>query len=253
MGTGWTQATKVADELTTYWKFAQLLRIGYAPRALADDFLGQVARFGGAAMLFRTASGSKDLASDLFNATVRRSNTARLRIDMANAETQLAQMRGIQSSLKASINRGKARGQDVLSLEARMSDLIEDMAEVQLKHANMSKIAARGAGQKDVRIGREVFSPAFGGQQGKLYADLSSGARNMFNLMGTQTDWYLKEVRRRDWQHVDVATHGAEKHLSAWNRIITRQIASWPWRESLKRRLFTGCARPQRVDAMLMM
>ena len=224
-GTGWTRTQKVTDELTTYWKFAQLFRIGYAPRALADDFLGQVARFGGAAMLFRAASGTADGVKDMFNATIRRDRTAQLRLDLQVKDTQLAQMSTMQANLKAQIVKGKARGQDVTHLEDSMVDLLDDMAKVRNEHANISAIAATGASKKDVRIGREVFSPYFGGQQGELFADLSSGGRNMFNLMGTQTDWYLKEVRRRDWEHIDPVTHGAEKHLQAWDRVITRQIA----------------------------
>lgn len=225
LGTGWTRSTDVVDDLTTYWKFAQLFRVGYAPRALADDFLGQAARFGGAAMLFRTASGSADMTKDLFNATVRRNRTAQLRVDMANTDTMLTNMTNMQNSLKSQINRGKAQGRDVTALEDDLRTLIDDMGDVQSKHANLSAIAASGASKKDVRIGREVFSPYFGGAQGEMFADLSGGGRNMFNLMGTQTDWYLKEVRRKDWEHIDPVTHGAEKHLAAWDRIIGQQIA----------------------------
>lgn len=221
----WARTQKVIDELTTYWKFAQLFRIGYAPRALADDFLGQVARFGGAAMLFRTASGTADGVKDMFNATVRRSRTAQLKTDLAVKQTQLDQMSTMQANLKNQILRGKATGKDVTALEDDMVNLLDDMARVRNEHANISAIAVSGASKKDVRIGREVFSPYFGGQQGELFADLSGGGRNMFNLMGTQTDWYLKEVRRRDWEHIDPDTHGAERHLEAWNRVITRQIA----------------------------
>jgi hypothetical protein len=224
-GTGWTRTQKVTDELTTYWKFAQLFRIGYAPRALADDFLGQVARFGGAAMLFRAASGTAEGTRDLFNATVRRSRTAQVRLDMQVKDTQLAQMATMQANLKNQILKGKATGKDVTMLEDDMTDLLDDMAKVRDERASLSAIASTGAGKKDVRIGREVFAPYFGGQQGELFADLSGGGRNMFNLMGTQTDWYLKEVRRRDWEHIDPSTHGAEKHLEAWERIVTRQIA----------------------------
>lgn len=225
LGTGWTRSVDVVDDLTTYWKFAQLFRVGYAPRALADDFLGQVARFGGAAMLFRTASGTSDGVRQLFNATVNRNRVATLRVDMANKEAQLAQMGKMQDSLKNQILRGKARGQDVKALEDDLKTLVEDMDAVRLEHSNVSAIAASNAGKKDVRIGREVFSPYFGGAQGELFADLSSGGRNMFNLMGTQTDWYLKEVRRKDWEFIDPSVHGAEKHLAAWDRIISRQIA----------------------------
>lgn len=224
-GVGWAHTKKVADELTTYWKFAQLFRLGYAPRALADDFLGQVARFGGAAMAFRVASGSRVAMQDMFNATIRGDKTAQLRTDLAIKETQLENMSKMESNLKARILKGKARGQNVAHLERDRADKLRDIEAVRQEHASLSQIAAKGAQNKDVRIGREVFSPYFGGTEGKLFADLSGGGRNMFNLMGTQTDWYLKEVRRKDWEFISPEIHGAEKHLQAWNRIISRQIA----------------------------
>lgn len=225
VGTGWTRTQSVADDLTTYWKFAQLFRIGYAPRALADDFLGQVARFGGAAMLFRTATASGDMVMNMFNAVMRGDRISQLKTDIALKETQLTEMGNIQASLKSSINRGKARGQDVTQLEDDLITLIDDMDAVRIKHSNLTAIAGSGMAKKDTRIGREVFSHHFAGQEGELFADLSSGGRNMFNLMGTQTDWYLKEVRRKDWGHITPESHGAEKHLEAWQRLITRQMA----------------------------
>jgi hypothetical protein len=134
-------------------------------------------------------------------------------------------MSAMQVQLKNRILRGKAQGRDVTTLEDDLTDLLDDISVVRNEHAKLSAMASTGAGKKDVRIGREVFAPHFGGPQGELFSDLSSGGRNMFNLMGTQTDWYLKQVRRKDWERIDPSTHGAEKHLQAWERVISRQIA----------------------------
>ena len=63
-GDFWYKTNEVADTLSTIWKFGQLFRLGYAPRALADDFLGQVARFGGLSMAQRAAQGGKIMLQD---------------------------------------------------------------------------------------------------------------------------------------------------------------------------------------------
>jgi hypothetical protein len=53
------------DYLSHLWKFATLFRLGYIPRVLSDDLLGQVARLGAATMAARTGYGVKNLATNL--------------------------------------------------------------------------------------------------------------------------------------------------------------------------------------------
>jgi hypothetical protein len=53
------------DHLSHLWKFATLFRLGYIPRVLGDDLLGQSARLGAAAMMARTGYGVKNLATNL--------------------------------------------------------------------------------------------------------------------------------------------------------------------------------------------
>ncbi|MEV7814252.1 hypothetical protein AB0P05_26530 [Streptomyces flaveolus] len=53
------------DYLSHLWKFATLFRLGYIPRVLSDDLLGQSARLGAASMAARTGYGVKNLATNL--------------------------------------------------------------------------------------------------------------------------------------------------------------------------------------------
>jgi hypothetical protein len=55
------------DHFSHLWKFATLFRLGYIPRVLGDDLVGQVARVGAAAMAARTGYGVKNLATNLFH------------------------------------------------------------------------------------------------------------------------------------------------------------------------------------------
>jgi hypothetical protein len=54
-----------ADNISHVWKFATLFRLGYIPRVLSDDLMGQVARLGAATMMARTGYGIKNLATNL--------------------------------------------------------------------------------------------------------------------------------------------------------------------------------------------
>jgi hypothetical protein len=56
-----------ADYMSHLWKFATLFRLGYIPRVLSDDLLGQAARLGAATMAARTGFGVKNLATNLFH------------------------------------------------------------------------------------------------------------------------------------------------------------------------------------------
>lgn len=56
-----------ADYVSHLWKFATLFRLGYIPRVLSDDLLGQVARLGAATMAVRAGYGVKNLATNLFH------------------------------------------------------------------------------------------------------------------------------------------------------------------------------------------
>src|SRR5262249_26414950 len=53
------------DYFSHLWKFSTLFRLGYIPRVLSDDLLGQVARLGAATMAARTGYGVKNLATNL--------------------------------------------------------------------------------------------------------------------------------------------------------------------------------------------
>jgi hypothetical protein len=55
------------DYVSHLWKFATLFRLGYIPRVLSDDLLGQTARLGAAAMAVRAGYGVKNLATNLFH------------------------------------------------------------------------------------------------------------------------------------------------------------------------------------------
>lgn len=225
-GRGWHELDAVADTIGTTWKFAQLFRVGYIARALSDDFLGQLARFGGMAMATRAAGGSKTFVTDLVRGKFMKDSVDTARGAMDMLDTQISDLARVQENLKSEIalvSAGRKPG-DVKALTDDLNSITDDILDFRNTHADMSEIAARGSQMRDVRIGRQVFSGAFAGKQGELFADLAAGERNFANMMGNSSDWYLKRMRRQNWENISVTTKGEDFHLDAWHRVVNDQI-----------------------------
>lgn len=249
VGDGWYKTTEVADTLSTVWKFAQLFRLGYAPRALADDFLGQVARFGGLAMAQRAISGGKVMLQDFTRGKWASDSVSAARQTEGMLSQHIDELGAFQVEIKGELNRARAMGADpadIARLEDDLADITDEIATAQNTHRDYGVLAAYGAQTRDVQVGREVFSGAFAGKQGELYRDLAAGERNFANLMGSQADWYLKKMRRLNWENVTVSSHGADKHMEAWMRHVNDQIGQ----STIGKQVLQGKTESQLVDWM---
>lgn len=228
IGTGWEKAVDLADAAGSIWKFAQLFRLGYAPRAMADDALGQVARYGLFSTLDRMVKGGKYKAQDIANATFLRGRVDNAQFAMERATQDLEDHASLQASLKHELDRAKITG-DTAKVQQVQQDLDLSMqwaAETREELADMDNLVKGGQSMKHVQVGRQIFTPAFGGKEGGLFRDLSAGNHNFQNLMGSQADFYLDRMRRMDWENITPAQHGAEKHMNAWLRVINQQVAN---------------------------
>lgn len=225
-GKAWYKVDETADYLGTIWKFAQLARLGYGPRALADDFLGQLARFGGMAMATRTTMGTGTFVTDLVRGKFMKNTVQTARANMAMQDTLLADMARMQASTKNELMRVQAgvKQGDAAALEQAYNDITDEITELKLLRADESNKAALGSQMRDVKIGRQVFEGPLAGKQGEMFRDFTAGQRNFANLMGSSSDWYLKRMRRQNWQDVSVGKVGEEKHLEAWYRVVNDQI-----------------------------
>lgn len=224
IGDKWITTSTVADTLSTTWKFAQLFRLGYAPRALADDFLGQVARFGPLAMVDRAAKGGKITLQDFVRGKWASDSVAAARQTQGMLAQHIDELSVSQAATKQELLRAQARGGNTTQLQQDLKDVTDEIATSKSTHADYGQLVNYGAQMRDVRVGREVFQAPFGGKQGEMFRDLASGQRNFNNLMGAQADWYLKKMRRSDWENITPATHGPEKHMEAWIRHVNDQI-----------------------------
>ncbi len=249
VGDGWYKTNEVADTLSTVWKFAQLFRLGYAPRALADDFLGQVARFGGMSMAQRAIQGGKVTMQDFIRGKWASDSVVAARQTEGMLSQHIDELSTFQTEIRAELNRAKAMGgspAQIRQLEDDMADITDEITTAKVTHSDMGSLVNYGAQTRDVKVGREVFAAPFGGKQGELYKDLAAGERNFANLMGSQADWYLKKMRRLDWENVTVSSHGADKHMEAWIRHVNDQIGQ----SKIGRQVLDGKTEGQLVDWM---
>lgn len=238
-GADWmNKASGVADTLTTFWKFAQLFRLGYGPRALADDFLGQLARFGGIAMTGRAIQGGKIAAEDFYHGRFARDDVDAARVGLGKSTQKIQELGAQQKSAKQALLRAQAKGgtpADIRILEDDLKLIDDEIVSTQKEHADYTLMSRNGAQTRDVQIGRQVFDAPFGGKQGELFRDLTQGQRNLNAIMGSSSDWYLKKMRRMNWENITPASHGADKHMEAWVRHINDQIGqSTIGREALR-------------------
>lgn len=212
----------MADTLGSYWKFAQLFRLGYAPRALADDFLGQLARFGPAAMAGRMAEGGKVTVQDFFRGRWASDDIEAARFAHENEVGNIERLTEQQQTTQRLHDDPTATPADKLALKADLDDIKLDLDAAHTRRKMYSDMTAYGAQTRDIRVGRQPFEGALAGKQGQLFADLSRGEKNLDNMLGSEASSLLKRSRRMDWKNIRARETG---HMEAWTRKINRQIA----------------------------
>lgn len=239
--------SSLADVLGSLWKFNALLRVGYGPRAISDDFLGQIARFGAYTMFVERAAkgGGRGIIRSLNNAFndptlyhARRTGmeggiqTATERIaDLTRKQGQIEKY--LPPNVNAPVGRAARRAH-----AKRVSDLADLQREIERQHgiisdtqsalANLDKWrAASGKGYVALDDGTAIPA-AFEGSQGALFKDLNSGRRTVDTMMGGTAVDLLNYLRNGDWGVVEAARASRSEYLSAWLRNVQRQIAQDP-------------------------
>lgn len=247
-GDKWQTAVGLADYVGSIWKFSQLFRLGYGPRALADDALGQLARFGPVAMASRSIKGGKYTFEQMRRSMIPGNVFENAMVARSDLEGHLDDLGIRQSSLENDLNVAKIEGRhaDVQSLTDELNANIDDIATARQSFADMDKMVKGGQAYKHTEQGRQIFDPAYAGAEGGLYRDLASGDKNFSNMMGTAADAYLGRFRRMDWVQMSPAKHGAEVHMDAWLKTLNQQVAH----DKLASKYLKGES-PQKLEAWL--
>lgn len=158
------------DQVSHLWKFATLFRLGYIPRVLSDDLLGQVARLGAASMAVRAGYGVKNLATNLFHwkpASFYEGQEAVAREGIKYADEEIKALQPELDRISISLERanavyrtdlGKARAR---ATKARNTLAAMDQAADPVKYAAMQQMSSKLDAQVTAAEKRlETHSPA---------------------------------------------------------------------------------------------
>lgn len=228
--------TSVTDTMNHYWKALQLIRPAYMPRALSDDFLGQVARFGSMSMMQRAVEGGKITAQDMWLSRFRKDEVGTAQAAFAQNEQhleELGQMEQKQSTDLEALTPGTPEHDQASANLDLIRNTIEDARQ---KSFGLSQVMAGGKGSRQVSIGRDVFSAPYGGPGGQMARDDIAGTRFAEIVNSDPANFYLRQMRQLGWTTIDAKGDAAAQaqHLTAWNRILQRQIAqSYPGKLAL--------------------
>lgn len=170
--------TDSLDYTSHLWKFATLFRLGYIPRVLSDDLLGQTARLGAATMAARTGYGVKNLATNLFQfkrAAYYEGAEATAKQGLKYADEEIAALKPDVDRIQTSLDRasavyrtdlGKARSR---ATKARNTLATMDQAADPVKYAAMTKLADKLDAQVKLAEKRlETHSPTRRARLGHL-------------------------------------------------------------------------------------
>ena len=237
LGTVANQAQYVTDNLNHYWKAFQLLRPAYTVRALSDDFLGQVARFGAMSMVQRAIEGGKVKAQDFYLSRFKK-DTVGLSQQKFGMNQQLLEEMGRQE--QATMAKLEQYQPGTLEHDLATEDLAgtrQMIQDTQNEQAQLSALMAGGRGTRQVTIGRNVFAAPYGDAGGQMARDDIAGTRQFETMLSNPTNFYLRKMRQMGWG--TVSAKGDESaianHMSAWTRVLTQQVAkSYPGRLALE-------------------
>jgi hypothetical protein len=212
-----------ADYLSHLWKFAALFRLGYIPRVLADDLLGQTARLGAATMAARAGYGVKNLATNLAHwkrASHYEAIEATAKQGLKYADEEIKALQPELDRIKVSFERADAVYRTDLTkartraTKARNTLAAMDRAADPTKYAAMEKLAAKlEAAAKDAEKRLETHSPA---RRERLAAlteqmdELLVGREDQLAAVAKATDMRKRGFRQASQLNKPVSVGGIE-------------------------------------------
>lgn len=223
----------IADTLNKTWKFMQLARIGYGPRAITDEFMGQMAAVGFMPFLARSGKGAVNqffkgswannqmelnrlLQTSLDDAIIQQGKlvddlTKRI---ATNAELQL-------SASLTSAHRRMLRRQHA-TLTAKLENETESLAQIRNQRG---EVIVRDTMSDAVNVGTRMFRGATDAEGAAFRSSLRAddSFRNLLGPgMGT-TSRSMHVPGADGWGSVSAAADEAA-HTSAWLRAVNHQI-----------------------------
>lgn len=230
---------EISEALNSLWKFSQLARPGYMPRAIGDELLGQLAALGPMMMAARITEGGKNVGMKVLDRTFRGGYMHSLReadrvtvgyldgniLEMSTTieknENRLRKLNDRMGNAKTPAKR-KALRRDYDNLMHENRNLTEELTSVRNSRGEVVNRLAN-SGTRNINISGRTFEGALEGTPGAMYKSMLSASTTINNLMGRGSSNMLFRSRSVDWAPVTAAMdEGA--HTQAWLRDLTHQI-----------------------------
>lgn len=225
----------MSETMSKLWKFNVLLRMGYGPRAIADDFMGQVARMGAANFFFeRTLKAGRNMSMRNWNKTL--NDVTGFEQQAASVDTGIAMLSDRVARHQARLERieyyvpgatRKRAGELAKSRKSTQADLDNDLQQLNALREYRNKIGkTKNALGDDYVIMPDgtAFARPFEGAEGQLFKNLLSGRRTLDSMMGGTAASLWNQFRKGDWR-VRTEAEGAD-YVSAYLRAVQGQLAS---------------------------
>lgn len=234
----------MADLMGRLWKFNTLLRLGYGPRAIADDFMGQAARFG-AFSLFgeRAIQGGRNQALRRWNAILGDPTGYQQQLSSLDSGISVLTDRaaGIQSRIDSissylppAMNYTGTGAKGRRQLNQRTSALQDAQQRLNDTNQQLESLKAyrNKVGETKNALGDNyiimddgtAFPRPYEGPQGALFKDLNTGRRTIDSIMGGTSSSLWNAYRSGDWRVI--SRDQPEQHLAAWLKDVQYQIAN---------------------------
>lgn len=221
--------------MNTLWKFNTLFRLGYGPRAIGDDFLSQIAQFGGFQFANRAAQGAagqllrRNMAMPWYDKTGYEAKLAGLEGGIASKQAQISESQGKLTNALAVPASGRAaiqkQARKAAFHQANLDMYNSQLSDLQSQRAALIGNKAKLGDRSVVLPNGQVVQAAFEGPMGALYHDLNIGRRTFDVSMGGTAADMLAGLRSQNWK---TFTPDEDGHLSAWARGVNDQIKNDP-------------------------
>lgn len=234
---------EISEAVNSLWKFSQLARPGYMPRAIGDELLGQLAALGPMMMAARVVEGSKNVGMKILDRTMRGGYMHNLRegdsvtlgfldgniLEMSTTiEKNQNRLREMNNRLGNASTPAKRRAirRDYDNLMHENRNLVEDLTSVRNYRGEVANRHAN-SGTRNINLSGRTFAGATEGTAGAMYKSMLSASTTINNLMGRSSSNMLMRSRGVNWAPI-TAGMDEQAHLSAWLRDLTHQIRNDP-------------------------
>lgn len=239
----------VTDVMNSLWKTNVLFRLGYGARALSDDFMGQIARFGAASMALRGISGGglgltkinswmhDPLGWDQkFYQTEKNINVSNWVID--DIQKQHDAVAAKQYVHPTYIARQKEALADYQNQLVKEKQGLEDL---KLTHASLLQTRSRMVDTPIILPNGQVQKAFASGPEGAVALNMNAGSRYAFDTgVGTAANALLGHIRGSDGGDWASIRRGASGFNEAWYRGVQMEIAHDPLAKLLLKGKSTG-------------